>query len=168
MKTYQTNSISDRTNEAVTPDWRWWHLAGVTALTVYSTAIAWQAQLVSYPLYRAVGGAEFADYHQAYNQAIPLVVIAPGFISFAACAAYPWTRPAGTSRGLAWVVAASGVGSILSTVLWAIPRHDRLDRIGQDAATIASLLQANALRTGLLTAGALALVVTLGRALTRR
>ncbi len=39
-------------------------------------------------------------------------------------------------------------------MLWASPIHDRLDRIGQDAATLDSLLQANAERTGLLTLGA--------------
>ena len=44
-----------------------------------------------------------------------------------------------------------------STVAWAIPMHDRLDVIGQDASTIASLLQANAVRTALLTLGTVAL-----------
>ena len=55
------------------------------------------------------------------------------------------------------MVAVSGLGSILSTVLWAIPMHDRLDRIGQDAATLQSLLTANAVRTGFLTLGAVTL-----------
>ncbi len=52
------------------------------------------------------------------------------------------------------LVAVSGLGSILSTVLWAIPCHDLLDRIGQDAPTITSLIEANGVRTALLTMGA--------------
>ena len=103
------------------------------------------------------GTAGFAAYHLDYNAAIPWVVIVPGFTSFLACIAFPWTRPADVPRAAAWVVAAGGLGSVLSTVLWAIPMHDRLDRIGQDAATIDSLVMANGLRTACLTAATAAL-----------
>jgi hypothetical protein len=147
------------------PGWRRWHLVAITALTCYSTGIGWQAQLVSYPLFRAVGAEDFLAYHQAYNEAIPLVVIVPGFVGFLACVAFPWTRPREASRWVAGAVALSGWGCLLSTVLWAIPRHDTLDRIGRDAATIDSLLQANAVRTAALTVGAAALVWALVRLL---
>jgi hypothetical protein len=143
--------------------WRRWHLVGLTALTAYSTALGWQAQAASYPLFRVVPESDFLEYHAAYNAAIPLVVIVPGFVGFLAAAAFPWTRPADVPPGLAGVVAASGVGALVSTVAWAIPRHDRLDRIGQDAATIDSLLDANLLRSALLTAGTVALVVATAR-----
>lgn len=153
-----TSSASVRTAE---PSWRVWNLAGITALTAYSTGVAWQAQFVSYPLYRAMSAEEFPGYHLAYSGAIPGVVIIPGFLSFLACTAFPLTRPAGVSRAAATIVALAGLGSLLATVAWAIPMHDRLDRIGQDAATIDSLLRANALRTGCLTvaAGVLSWVV---------
>lgn len=137
--------------------WRVPQLAVLTALTAYCTGISWQAQFVSYPLYRSVSEAGFAAYHLDYNAAIPWVVIVPGFASFLACIAFPWTRPADVPRAAAWVVAAGGLGSVLSTVLWAIPMHDRLDRIGQDAATIDSLVMANGLRTACLTAATAAL-----------
>ena len=65
------------------------------------------------------------------------------------------------------LVAISGVGSILSTMLWAIPRHDLLDRIGQDTATITSLIQANGVRTALLTMGAATLSWSLVRRIRR-
>ena len=74
--------------------WRDWALGGTAALTLYSTGVAWQAQVVSYPLFGEVSAAEFPEYHLAYNAAIPLVVIVPGFLSFFASAALPWTRPA--------------------------------------------------------------------------
>ena len=133
--------------------WRVWSLVGLFAVTAYSTGVSWQAQFVSYPLYRAVSAGDFADYHLAYNAAIPGVVIIPGFLSFLACAAFIWTRPAAVPRLAAVLVAISGVGALLSTVSWAIPMHDQLDRIGQDVSTIASLLQANAVRTAFLTLG---------------
>jgi hypothetical protein len=161
------SAITDRaTTRAVRASWRRAHLVGLTALTAYSTAVGWQAQLVSYPLFRAVPPEDFLGYHAQYNAAIPVVVIVPGFVSFLACAAFPWTRPADVPRDLAAVVAGAGVGALVSTVAWAIPRHDRLDAIGQDAATIDSLLDANLVRSLLLTAGTVALVVASTRSRT--
>ena len=61
-------------------DWRHPHLVALTALTAYSTGVGWQAQAVSYPLFRAVPTEDFLAYHAQYNEAIPLVVIVPGFL----------------------------------------------------------------------------------------
>ncbi len=138
--------------------WRRWYTVGLTALTAYSAALGWQAQAVSYPLFRAVAPDDFAAYHAQYNAAIPVVVVAPGFLTFLAGAAFYWVRPADVPRPAAVVVGAAGVTSLLSTVLWAIPMHDRLDRDGHVAATIDSLLRANLLRSVALTAGTLVLV----------
>jgi hypothetical protein len=164
LSSIRTRTIDRGSSRA---DWRRLHLVALTALTAYSTGVGWQAQAVSYPLFRAVPPEDFLAYHAQYNEAIPLVVIVPGFLSFLACAAFPWTRPADVPRGLAGVVAGSGLVSLVSTVAWAIPRHDRLDRIGQDEATIASLLDANLVRSLALTAGAVALMVALTRTRTR-
>jgi hypothetical protein len=139
--------------------WRDWNLVALAGLHVYSAAIGWQAQAVSYPLFRSVGEADFAAYHAAYNDSIPLVVIAPGFLTFVGAIAFAGTRPADVPRREAWVVAGAGLVALLSTVLWAIPRHDELDRIGPSPGTIDSLLQANAVRIAALTVGA----VVLGR-----
>jgi hypothetical protein len=143
--------------------WRHLNLAGLTALTAYSTALGWQAQVVSYPLYRAVGDREFAAYHQQYNEAIPLVVIAPGFASFLAGAAFYWTRPAEVPRSVAAVVTVAGVTSIAATVFRAIPMHNRLDEVGRSTAAIDGLLRANLLRTVALTGSTLALVWSVWR-----
>jgi hypothetical protein len=139
-------------------NWRRWYLAGLTALTAYSTGVGWQAQLVSYPFFGTVPAEHFAAYHQQYNQAIPVVVILPGFLSFLAGVAFLWTRPRDVPRPAAAVVAGTGLVSLLATVLWAIPMHDRLDQIGQSAATLDSLLQANLVRSLALTAGTAVLV----------
>ena len=143
--------------------WRRWNLVGLTALTAYSAGIGWQAQLVSYPLFRSVAASDFAAYHAQYNDSIPVVVILPGFASFLAGAAFYWTRPHGVPRRVALLVGVAGLTSLLSTVLWAIPMHDRLDQAGQSAVTIDSLLQANLLRSLALTAGTMALCWCLAR-----
>jgi hypothetical protein len=131
--------------------WRDAALVGLTVLTSYTTAISWQAQAVSYPLFRAVGQEMFATYHQQYNDDIWWPVLIPGFPTVIACALFFWIRPARVGRPLAAVVTASGIVSLLLTLLWAIPMHDRLDEQGPAAATIDSLLQANLLRSVVLT-----------------
>lgn len=143
--------------DSVRSPWRRLVLVGLTALSAYSTGIGWQAQAVSYPLYRAVAEGDFLRYHQQYDEAIPLVVVVPGFVTFLASAAFPWLRPASVPRVPALLVATSGVVSLLTTVLWAIPRHDRLDRIGRSAETIDGLLRANLVRSVSLTVGTVAL-----------
>ncbi len=168
MTRHATISRPDVATAAVTTGWRTWFLVATGALAAYSTGLSWQAQFVSYPLFRVLTAAEFPGYHLAYNDAILWVVIVPGFLTFLACAALPFTRPDQVSRATAWVVALTGVGSLLSTVLWAIPMHDALDRIGQDAATIDSLLLANGARTAFLTAGAIALSWCLARLIRRQ
>lgn len=149
-----TTTVPTTTHDAATsgrPGWRTWTTAGLAALTAYSAGVGWQAQLVSYPLYRAVGAEEFAAYHLQYNDSIPLVVIAPGFAAFLGGVAFWWTRPAGVPRWAAGVVAVGGLTSALTTALWAIPMHDRLDEVGRSAETIDSLVLANVPRTVALT-----------------
>lgn len=143
--------------------WRAWNIIGLTALTAYSTALGWQAQFVSYPLFREVPADAFAAYHERYNATIPAVVIVPGFVTFLAGTAFWWTRPHGVARSLAALVSVSGLVSILTTVCWAIPEHDELDRTGPAASTIDSLIDANLVRTLALSASTVGLCVALRR-----
>jgi hypothetical protein len=161
-------SSSAQAEPASSGTWRRWNLVVLTSLSAYSTALAWQAQLVSYPLYRAVGAGDFIAYHERYGASIPLVVIVPGFATFLAATAFYWTRPAGIGRRSAAAVSVAGLVSLLSTVLWAIPRHADLDRIGRSEATIDSLLRANLLRSLALTTATVVLGWGLGRLLTSR
>lgn len=152
------NTHSPTGRELTHVGWRRWSAVGLTALTAYSAALGWQAQLVSYPLFQAVKSEDFAVYHSRYNAAIPIVVILPGFLTFLAGTAFYWTRPLDVPRPAAALVGAAGVTSLLSTVLWAIPMHDRLDQAGQSVDTINSLLEANLLRSLALTVGAITLI----------
>lgn len=149
------------------PAWRRWNLVGLTALTAYCTALGWLAQLVVYPLYRVVGEGDFTAYHHAYNEAILWPVIVPGFTCFILATVFPWTRPQGVAPAVVGIVGLAGLTSLVSTVLWAIPMHDRLDDQGRTSATIDSLLMANAVRTAALTAAAVALCWYIGRRLER-
>lgn len=148
--------------------WRTWNLVAVSGLSAYSAAIGWQAQFVSYPLFRDVPADAFAAYHEAYNRAIPVVVVLPGFLTFLAGAAFFWTRPDTMPRALGAVVSTASVVALGATVLWAIPRHDELDRNGASDATIDSLLTANLIRSVALTVAAVALGRGVGRLLTDR
>ena len=159
--TMTPSTLAPSTVQALT--WRDWALGATTALTVYSAGVSWQAQVVSYPLFAQVSAAAFPGYHLAYNAAIPLVVIVPGVLGFLASAVLPWTRPADVPRRLAVVVSGSGVVALVATVAWAIPMHARLDAVGQSPEALASLLQANAVRTAALTVGAGALLWALLR-----
>lgn len=148
---------SQRASETRRSRWREINLVAVAALQVYSAALGWQAQKVSYPLYRVVNDHDFPAYHQHYNRAIPIVVIVPGFACFLSTIAFRWTHPRHVSTRLASAVTLTGAISLISTVCWAIPRHDALDRDGKLDSTIDSLLHANLVRSVSLTAGALTL-----------
>jgi hypothetical protein len=163
-----TATASPRPGRPRDGSWRWWTAVGTFGITAYSTAVGWQAQAVSYPFFRTVPADHFLAYHGQYNDSIPLVVIAPGFAAFLAGIAFPWLRPAGVSRVAAVLVGVAGAVSLLSTVLFAIPRHDELDRIGQDAQVVGELLQANLVRSLALTVGTLVLGWVLGQTLGRR
>lgn len=136
---------------------RRWNLVGVATLTAYSTALGWYAQQVGYPLFGEVAPRDFADFHQYYNQAIVWPVIVPGFVGFLAATVFPWTRPREVPRSAALLVSTTGLTCLASTLLWAIPMHDRLDAQGFALETLDSLLAANLLRTVALTTGTLTL-----------
>ncbi len=127
--------------------WREANLVAVTAVSAYSAAICWQCQVVSYPLFAQVSANDFPMYHQRYSGSIMGVTIIPGFVSFLACAALAWTRPAGVSRRAGALVSACGVTALAATTGVAIPMHRRLAEIGQSAPTIDNLLSANLVRT---------------------
>ncbi len=158
-------TLTSTPSSVTTPTSRWRDagLLGLAAVTTYAAGLGWQAQLVSYPLFRAVAREDFLAYHQQYNESIPVVVIVPGFLSFLGSAAFWWTRPDDVPRPLAAVVAGAGLVSLVVTVAWAIPMHDRLDDIGRSAETIDSLLRANLVRSVALSAGAAALGWCLAR-----
>jgi hypothetical protein len=106
----------------------------------------WYAQIVIYPMFAQVGATEYSSYHAFYARHIPLPVIVPGFASFLLPIALALFGPAVP----AWMTAANiatGIASLLVTVILEIPRHTRLEKLGKDDVVIRELVAFNWPRT---------------------
>lgn len=116
------------------------------ALVFWVLGQIWLVQIVVYPLFAKVGEAEYIAYHRFYTRRIPLPVIIPGFASFLLPVALAFFGPAVPG----WMSAANiatGIVGLLVTVLLEIPRHNRLEKGGKNAISIAELVRFNWPRT---------------------
>jgi hypothetical protein len=132
-------------------------VSALTVLTIYMVGVSLMTSQVTYPLYAAVPADAFVAYHRRYSSRIPLVIIAPGIVSFLACVAVPFVRPDAVPAGAAVVIAAGGLTALTATVGAAIPSHRRLQRDGFDRRAYRTLRRADRIRT----AGCLASATTL-------
>lgn len=129
-------------------------------LSFWELGQIWFCQIVVYPLFAKVGEGDYVGYHRFYSKRIPLVVILPGFASFLLPIPLAMFGPAGPT----WMSVANiacGVVGLLVTLLLAIPRHNRLERGGKNASTIAELVRYNWPRTISITIQALVTVMML-------
>jgi hypothetical protein len=94
--------------------------------TLFMTGLIWFVQIVHYPLFAAVGSAEFPAYSRAHQSLTTFVVGPPMLIEALTASVLVFVRPAGVPAWLPW----SGlvlVGVIwISTALLQIPAHGRL------------------------------------------
>ena len=114
--------------------------------TLAMVGVIWFVQLVHYPLFAAVDGANFVQYEQAH-QARTTWVVAPLMLAEAVTAvALLWFRPAAVPALAVYL----GLGLVavlwLSTALWQVPLHERLGR-GFEPAAHRWLVWSNWLRT---------------------
>jgi uncharacterized SAM-binding protein YcdF (DUF218 family) len=141
------------------------YLLALTVLAVYMTGVSLMTSQVTYPLYAAVPAGSFVEYHRRYNTRIPLVIVAPGFLCFLACATLPAVGAladpdTGADRVPRWaavLVAAGGLTALVATAGAAIPSHLRLQRHGFQPGAYRTLRRADLIRTAgcLLSAGVL-------------
>jgi hypothetical protein len=124
-----------------------------SALIFWVLGQIWLCQIVIYPLFARVGEADYVGYHGFYTSRIPLPVILPGFASFILPVALAFFGPAVPLWMTAANIAAGAVGFFL-TVLFLIPRHNRLEKGGKNDAMIAELVRFNWPRTLSITASA--------------
>jgi hypothetical protein len=125
-----------------------------SALLFWTLGQLWFCQIVIYPLFAKVGDADYIAYHRFYSRRIPLVVILPGF----ACFLLPLPLAIYDPHVPPWMSLVNivfGVVALLVTVLWAIPRHNRLEKHGKDDTAIAELIRYNWLRTAAMTGQAI-------------
>jgi uncharacterized membrane protein len=116
------------------------------AATLFMTGLIWFVQIVHYPLFAAVGSAEFPAYSRAHQSLTTFVVGPPMLVEAVTAAILVFARPAGVPAWLPWL----GVGLVgviwLSTALLQIPAHGRLSA-GFSAEAGALLVSTNWIRT---------------------
>ena len=111
-------------------------------VTLFLTGLIWFVQVVHYPLFDRVGKREFARYEQQNTRRTGLVVGGPMLLELMLAVVLAWS-PGGTA---AWC----GLGLLgiiwLSTAVWQIPMHRRLEQ-GFDLAAHRQLVRGNWIRT---------------------
>jgi len=117
------------------------------AATLFMTGVIWFVQVVHYPLFDRVHGAEFNAYAAAHGRLTTYIVAPPMFVELITGALLLfWRRPA----GVGWLPLGLSFALIiviwLSTFLLQVPQHDTLG-VGFDAAAHRTLVFTNWLRT---------------------
>jgi hypothetical protein len=126
---------------------RAWLLLLHAAATLYMTGVIWFVQAVHYPLFSRVGQPGFAEYEREHVRRTGRVVAGPMLAELSLAVAV--VRVVGGP--LAWIGMAL-VGVIwMSTWLWQVPAHRRLDA-GFDAAAHRRLTRTNWVRAAAWTA----------------
>lgn len=117
--------------------------------------VAWFVQVVHYPLFAKVGGAEFRTYHAEHSSRTSLVVVAPMIVELATSIWLAFDPPSGSSgdplTALAVVGALLALGTWIVTFGGAVPAHQALEP-GFDDSIHRRLMRSNLLRTILWTA----------------
>ena len=134
------------------------HLVAAAVLT----GVGWVVQLVVYPAFALVGAAEWTRYHERHRRAITAVVALP-WLAQGVSTAVLLFAPGPGGRVAAVALAALALVTVATTVVAAVPAHDRLaaavgaadgpgggaagSPAGRAARDLAALLRANLTRT---------------------
>lgn len=135
-------------------------LLGQLASTLPLVGVIWTVQVVHYPLFGAVGEADFIGYHARHSTRISVVVIPLMLVELA------------TTLGSVVVGSGSWRGLVPVGVVWAttflvsVPLHGRLGS-GFDVRAHRALVVTNWIRTAAWTAHGAMLLVAIAPALTR-
>jgi hypothetical protein len=120
-------------------------IANVLA-TGFMAGLIWFVQVVHYPLFAAVGSAEFAAYSRSHQSLTTLVVGPPMLLEATTAALLVAVRPASVPAWMAWTGVALVAVIWASTALLQVPAHGRLSS-GFDAETGSLLVATNWIRT---------------------
>jgi hypothetical protein len=144
-----------------------WLLIANAASTFFMTGLIWFVQIVHYPLFAAVGTAEFPAYSRLHQSLTTFVVGPPMLVEALTAGMLVVARPTGVSAWLAWTGFALVIVIWASTALLQIPAHGRLAS-GFDASTAATLVSSNWVRTAAWSARAAIVAAMLWQALSAR
>ncbi len=120
-------------------------LANVFA-TCFMTGLIWFVQVVHYPLFAAVGEAEFPSYSRAHQFRTTLVVGPVMLVEALTALLLALDVPAGTPPTLAWIGVALLAIVWISTAALQVPAHTRLLK-GLDGSVVRRLVASNWIRT---------------------
>lgn len=109
--------------------------------------LIWFVQVVHYPLFARVLGAESKDFATAHQERTKFVVIPFMLAEGLTAAAVAWAPPPGVPPSLALAGVALVAGLWLSTACVQMPLHGRLARDGHLPETVTALVRSNWLRT---------------------
>lgn len=123
-----------------------WPLVVHGAATWAMVGVIWMVQIVHYPLFAAVGTAQFADYERSHQLRITWVVAPLMAIELITAAWLVAAPPAGVSRWVLWLGLALVVVNWGATALVQVPLHERL-AAGFVATAHAQLVATNWIRT---------------------
>lgn len=144
-----------------------WLLIANAASTFFMAGLIWFVQVVHYPLFAAVGTAEFPAYSRLHQSLTTFVVGPPMLVEALTAGMLVVARPTGVSAWLAWTGFALVIVIWASTALLQIPAHGRLAS-GFDASTAATLVSSNWVRTAAWSARAAIVAAMLWQALSAR
>jgi hypothetical protein len=119
-----------------------WLLLVHAAATLFMVGVIWFVQIVHYPLFSRVGEAAFPDYERHHERRTSWVVAMPMLLELGTATA----TVAYVGGALAWCGLGLLAAAWVSTGLWQVPAHRRLEG-GFDAVTHRRLLQTNWVRT---------------------
>ena len=120
---------------------RLWLLIVHAAVTLYMTGVIWFVQIVHYPLFSRVGQPGFSEYEREHVRRTGWVVAGPMLAELVSAVAVVWVF----GGLLAWIgLALSGV-IWMSTWIWQVPAHRRLEA-GFDAVAHRRLTRTNWVR----------------------
>jgi hypothetical protein len=125
-------------------------------ITAAMTGVIWQVQLLTYPQFLRVGTADFPGYHLAHTDGIGMLVGPLMLAELALTLATLWQCRRNPRRRPLIAAAALLLGIWLSTALWQVPLHGRLEQ-GWSEPVIRELIAGNWLRTLLWSARSLLL-----------
>ena len=120
---------------------RAWLLLVHTAATLYMTGVIWFVQIVHYPLFARVGQPGFSEYEREHVRRTGWVVAGPMLVELACAMTIVWV----VGGPLAWIGLVLAGIIWISTWLWQVPAHRRLEA-GFDAAVHARLTRTNWVR----------------------
>jgi hypothetical protein len=114
------------------------------AFTWAVVGLIWTIHLVHYPLMATVRREDFLDFHRGHMARIGLVV-GPLLLGEVATAA--WLLWEGRRDG--WFLVSLGLLAVawISTAVWHVPQHSRLQLFGHDESTLRALVRTNLYRT---------------------